>query len=96
MAIVDKSKKKKRSEAVNMRIEPSQLALIDSAASLCGKTRTEFMVEAAYQAAEEALLNRRLFCLSDEQWEKFNHALNMPPTENEKLSKLLKTPSPWE
>ncbi|HEY9598696.1 MAG TPA: DUF1778 domain-containing protein [Cyanophyceae cyanobacterium] len=96
MAIVDKAEKTKRSEVVNMRIEPNQLDLIDMAASLCGKTRSAFMLEAAYRAAQEALLEQRLFCLSDEQWEAFNKALDAPPMNNEKLIQLLQTKSPWE
>jgi uncharacterized protein (DUF1778 family) len=96
MAVLDQNKKNKRTETVNMRIEPNQLDLIDTAASLCGKTRSAFMLDAAYQAAEEALLDRKVFCLNDEQWEEFNKALNAPPAKNEKLAKLLQTKSPWE
>lgn len=96
MAIVDKAEKTKRSEVVNMRVEPNQLDLIDMAASLCGKTRSAFMLEAAYRAAQEALLEQRLFCLSDQQWEAFNKALDASPMNNEQLIQLLQTKSPWE
>ncbi len=96
MAALDKTEKRQRSEVVNMRIEPSQLDLIDAAASLCGKSRSAFMLEAAYRAAQEAMLDRRLFCLSDEQWEAFNKALDTPPTKNETLTQLLTTQAPWE
>ena len=96
MALTDKTEKARRSEVVNMRIEPNQLDLIDAAASVCGKSRSAFMLDAAYRAAEEALLNRRLFCLSDEQWESFNQALDMPPASNAKLHQLLQTKAPWE
>ncbi|MFE1748572.1 DUF1778 domain-containing protein [Coleofasciculus sp. H7-2] len=94
--MADKAEKIKRSEVVNMRVEPNQLDLIDSAASLSGKTRSAFMLDAAYRAAEEALLDRRLFCLSDEQWKAFNQALDTSPTKNEKLIELLQAPTPWE
>lgn len=96
MATLNKAEKNKRSEVVNMRVEPNQLDIIDSAASLYGKTRSAFIIDAAYRAAEEALLDRRLFCLSDEQWEAFNKALDTSPTKNEKLNQLLQTKSPWE
>ncbi|MBD1925526.1 DUF1778 domain-containing protein [Trichocoleus sp. FACHB-90] len=96
MAVLDKTEKIKRSEVVNMRVEPNQLDLIDSAASLSGKTRSAFMLDAAYRAAEEALLDRRLFRLSDEQWKAFNKALDTSPTKNEKLIELLQAPTPWE
>jgi uncharacterized protein (DUF1778 family) len=96
MAVLDKTAKAKRSEVVNMRVEPNQLDLIDTAASLSGKSRSAFMLDAAYQAAEQALLERRLFLLNDEQWEAFNKALDTPPAKNEKLRQLLQAEAPWE
>jgi uncharacterized protein (DUF1778 family) len=96
MAGLDRAEKNKRSEVVNMRVEPNQLDLIDTAASLCGKTRSAFMLEAAHRAAEEALLDRRLFRLSEKQWEAFNQALDSPPAKNEKLIQLLQAQTPWE
>jgi len=96
MAVINRSEKAKRSEVVNMRIEPNQLDLIDTAAALCGKSRSAFMLDAAYRAAQEAMLDRRLFCLNDEQWEAFNKALDTPPTKNEKLTQLLQAQAPWE
>ena len=96
MAILDKKTKVKRSEVVNMRVEPNQLDLIDTAANLSGKSRTAFILDAAYQAAEQTLLERTLFLLNDEQWEAFNQALDVPPVKNEKLRQLFQTKAPWE
>jgi uncharacterized protein (DUF1778 family) len=96
MAIAKKSDKAKRSEVVNIRVETHQRDLIDAAASLCGKTRSAFMLEAATLAAEKALLDRRLFVLNEEQWQAFNEALDTPAKKNEKLAQLLATKSPWE
>ncbi len=96
MAFLDKTNKDKRSLVINMRVEPNQLDLIDTAASVCGKTRSAFMLDAAYRAAEEALLDWRLFRLNDDQWKAFNQALDMPPEKNEKLHQLLQVKSPWE
>ncbi|MFP4103388.1 type II toxin-antitoxin system TacA family antitoxin [Coleofasciculus sp.] len=96
MASVNQSDKAKRSLVINIRVEPNQLNLIDAAASVCGKSRSAFMLDSAYRAAEEALLDWRLFRLNDEQWEAFNQALDMPPEKNEKLHQLLQVKSPWE
>lgn len=86
----------KKSEVVNIRVEQNQRDLIDAAASLCGKTRSAFILEAATSAASEALLERRVFVLNEEQWDAFNAALDAPAKKNEKLAKLLATKSPWE
>jgi uncharacterized protein (DUF1778 family) len=42
-----------KSVNINMRVAGQQRDLIDRAARATGKTRTEFMLEAAYRAAEE-------------------------------------------
>lgn len=81
---------------MNLRIDPARKNLIDHAAALQGKTRTDFMIEASYQAAEEVILDQRLFVLNDEQWTKFNQALDKAPSDNKKLRKLLNTAAPWE
>ncbi len=46
---------------LNLRIKPSARNLIDRAAELTGKTRTDFVLEASQRAAEEALLDRTVF-----------------------------------
>jgi uncharacterized protein (DUF1778 family) len=92
MAVKQKKQRAKRSEVVNIRVEPSQRDLIDAAASSCGKTRSAFILDAATVAAQEALLDRRLFFLDDEQWEAFNEMLDAPPQEKPQLRKLLTEP----
>lgn len=86
----------KKSDVVNIRVEQNQRELIDAAASLHGKSRSAFILDAATTAAQEALLDRRVFVLNDEQWDAFTSALDAPAKRNEKLAKLLATKSPWE
>jgi uncharacterized protein (DUF1778 family) len=42
---------------ISMRVPPQTRDLIDRAAKATGRTRTDFMLEAARKAAEEALLD---------------------------------------
>ncbi len=44
-----------RRDTLNLRIEPGDRGLIDRAALATGKTRTDFVLEAARRAAEDAL-----------------------------------------
>ncbi|TAE33172.1 MAG: DUF1778 domain-containing protein [Alphaproteobacteria bacterium] len=81
---------------INMRIHSGMRDFIDRAAHILGKDRSDFMLEAAYEKAEEVLLNRTTFILSDEQWDAFNALLDSPPQANDKLRTLLATPAPWE
>jgi len=70
--------------------------LIDRAADIVGKTRSEFILESARTHAIDVLLDRRLFTLNDEQYESFIRTLEAPPPPNEKLKRLLASKSPWE
>jgi uncharacterized protein (DUF1778 family) len=61
-----------------------------------GKTRTEFMVDAARREAEAVLLDRTYFGLGEKEFKAFEAALNASPADNPRLRRLLKTSAPWE
>jgi uncharacterized protein (DUF1778 family) len=44
-----------RRDTLNIRIKPELRGLIDRAAELAGKNRTDFVLDAARRAAEDAL-----------------------------------------
>jgi uncharacterized protein (DUF1778 family) len=83
-------------DSLNIRIKPEERGLIDRAAQLLGKNRTEFMLDAARRVAEEALLDRTLFEVRPEVYQEFLNCLDAPPEPNERLRKTLQTPPPWE
>ena len=51
---------------INMRVEPSQHALLTKAAEMLNKDRTVFILDVACREAENVLLDQRLFQLDDE------------------------------
>ncbi len=81
---------------INMRVEPSQQALLTKAAALLHKDRTAFILDVACREAENVLLDQRLFQLNKEEFEAFEAALTAPIPENAQLKALLQEPSPWE
>jgi uncharacterized protein (DUF1778 family) len=83
-------------DTLNLRIKPDDRGLIDRAAKLTGKTKTDFVLEAARRAAEDALLDRTLFVVGPEAFDAFRARLDEPPHPNEKLRRTLQTPAPWE
>jgi uncharacterized protein (DUF1778 family) len=85
-----------RRDTLNLRIKPQERGLIDRAAALTGKTRTEFVLEAARRAAEEALLDRTIFAVSPETYATFLVRLDETPKPNERLRRTLQTVPPWE
>ena len=85
-----------RREALNLRIKSDDRGLIDRAAKSLGKTRTDFVLEAARRAAEETLLDRLVFTVSPEAYAEFLARLDAPPKPNERLKRTMTTPAPWE
>ena len=85
-----------KSAPINIRALEGQRALIDKAASSLNKTRSDFMLEVACQAAENILLDQRLFLVDDDSFNKFQAQLDAPVADNERLHYLLSHNSPWK
>ena len=81
---------------LNLRIKPEVRGLIDRAAKVRGKNRTDFILEAAQLAAEEALLDQALICVNSEVYVEFLSRLDAQPADNARLQKTLQTKAPWE
>ncbi len=82
--------------ALNLRIKPEERDLIDMAAKIKGKNRTDFILEAARNAAEETLLEQTIFWASPEAYTEFLAILDAPPQPNDRLRKTMQTPAPWD
>lgn len=83
-------------ESLNIRIRPEDRRLIDRAASARGKNRTDFILDAARQAAEEALLERAIISVSPEAYAEFVARLDAPAQPNERLRRTMQVRPPWE
>jgi uncharacterized protein (DUF1778 family) len=70
--------------------------LIDRAAELAGKNRTDFVLDAARRAAEDTLLDRTIFRVSPKAYRQFLARLDATPTPNKRLVRSMQTPPPWE
>ena len=81
---------------INIRAKAEQRVLIDRAAQLVHKSRTDFMLEVACREAEDILLDQRLFTLNDEQYQEFLDVIDSPVSDNPKLARLLSSKSVWE
>lgn len=87
---------KTRDININIRAKRAQRDLIDQAAELLGKSRSDFMLETACREAEDVLLDQRVFVLDAEAFAKFQALLDASPADNPKLRKLMATKAPWE
>ena len=85
-----------RGKTINLRASRKQKAMIDRAAEVLGRSRSEFMLEAACREAETVLLDCRYFGLSLEAFKRFTAMLDKPPASNPKLRHLIRFRAPWE
>ena len=85
-----------RDLSINIRISQKQRDVIDRAATLQGKSRSEFMLESAHQKAQDVLLDRCLFDIDAERFQQFMDRLDAPILPNDNLRQLLTTKAPWD
>ncbi|MFZ2634668.1 MAG: DUF1778 domain-containing protein [Desulfosalsimonadaceae bacterium] len=83
-----------QTRAVNLRVRIDTRDLIDRAAKAHGKSRSEFMIDAARRAAEDALLDQTLVRVDRETYDHFLKVLDQPPS-GEGFDRLMKAPKPW-
>lgn len=85
-----------REAVINLRASQRQKSLIDRAAAIVGRNRSDFMLESACREAESVLLDRRYFDLPADAFRKFTAMLDKPPADNAKLRALLRGKAPWD
>ena len=82
--------------AIKLRALPEQRDLIDHAASLLGKNRTDFMLEAACERAQSVLLDQMHFALDAGNFQKFVDLLDEPLKPNPGLERLFALKASWD
>jgi uncharacterized protein (DUF1778 family) len=85
-----------RRDTLNLRIKPETRNLIDRAAKIRGKNRTNFILEAAQDAAQEALLDQALIRVNPKAYAEFVARLDRRTAPNIRLQKTLQTPTSWD
>jgi uncharacterized protein (DUF1778 family) len=88
----------RRSGTINLRVGEVQKEAIDRAAAIQGKSRTEFILDAAYTEATSFLLDRKFFLVDDITFEAFEKQLEAAPDPQQlqALKALLERPAPWD
>ena len=84
-----------RDAAINLRALPEQRDLIDHAASLLGKNRSDFMLEAACERAQAVVLDQVFFSLDADKFQEFTALLDAPPSLHHGLERLMAVKAPW-
>lgn len=86
----------KQAVSINIRAKAPQRDLIDRAAQRQGRSRSEFMLNAACREAEEVLLDQAFFTLGPEAFARMRELIDKPLPATPALRKLLDTKAPWD
>lgn len=81
---------------LSMRLPEADIAIIDRAARLRGRSRTQFVRDAAVRAAEEAVMEDRPIRMSPEGFAEFVAMLDRPPEIVPAIVELFRKRAPWE
>jgi uncharacterized protein (DUF1778 family) len=85
----------KRTSRLGLRATPEQEAVLRRAAEVAHKSLTDFILDAACQAAEQTLLDQRLFMISASQYQALLELLEQPERDNAGLADLFAHRVPW-
>lgn len=84
-----------RSARVGLRATREQEAVLRRAAQIARQSLTEFILESACRAAQETLLDQRLFLVSGRRQRALLELLDRPARNNAGLRELFAKPAPW-
>jgi uncharacterized protein (DUF1778 family) len=87
---------KRKEHPLSMRLPAADIAMIDRAADLRGRSRTDFVREAAVRAAEEVLMENTLIRMTPSGFNAFVAALTAPPSTVPEIVELMQRVPPWE
>jgi uncharacterized protein (DUF1778 family) len=86
----------RKEHPLSMRLPETDIAIIDRAAALRGRSRTDFVRDAAVRAAEDVLLETAPIRMSPAGFKAFMAALSGPATPVPEMVELFRRAAPWE
>jgi uncharacterized protein (DUF1778 family) len=86
----------RKEHPISMRLPEADIAIIDRAAGLRGRSRTDFVRDAAVRAAEDVLMENRPIRMSADGFAEFVAILAEPAVVVPELAEVLRRPAPWE
>jgi|SRR5579864_2627807 len=85
-----------RTAKLDLRLSPEAKQKLQAAASAARRSVSEFVLESALVRADETLADRTRFGLDPDRWKAFLEALDAPPRDLPRLSRLFEEPSAFE
>ncbi|WP_158598490.1 DUF1778 domain-containing protein [Notoacmeibacter ruber] len=85
----------RKNETFTARIAPADLDLIKRAAEACGKSLSNFVIEAAMFSAQKSLMDQRFMHLDAKLFDSVLETVSQPPKVHKELAALFKEESQW-
>lgn len=85
-----------RSSRLGLRATAQQETVLRRAADVAHKSLTDFILDSACQAAEQTLLDQRLFMVSGGQFQAMMDLLDQPAQPDDRLRDLFARKAPWD
>jgi uncharacterized protein (DUF1778 family) len=85
-----------RSEKLDLRLTRQAKRILQEAAAADRRSVSDFVLHSALIRAEETLLDRRVFYVDAETYDRFLAALDAPPRDHPRLKRLLTEPSVFD
>ena len=86
----------RKEHPLSMRLPETDIAIIDRAAALRGRSRTDFVRDAAVRAAEDVLMETTPIRMSPAGFKAFMAALSGPAAAVPEMVELFERAAPWE
>ncbi len=87
---------KRKEHPLSMRLPEADIAIIDRAATLRGRSRTDFVRDAAVRAAEDVLMETMPIRMTPAGFKAFMAALSGPAAPVPEMVELFRRTAPWE
>lgn len=85
-----------RTSRLALRATPQQESVLRRAAELTNKSVPDFILESAYQTAQQTLLDQRLFLITGDEATALTALLDRPGQDNSGLVDLFSRRAPWD
>ncbi|MFN8701942.1 MAG: DUF1778 domain-containing protein [Rhodospirillales bacterium] len=85
-----------KSEHMQIRVTQDLKLLVAEAAGILGTSISDFSTRVIRQAAEDEILNRRLFTLKSEDFDRFVAVIENPPELSKEATARLRRKPVWE
>ena len=89
MALPQGKPRTTKAKTLNLRATDEQKSAFEQAALIKQTKVSNFILDNAYEAAQEVIRDQHVISVSEEQWSAICQALDHPPKKNSALKKLM-------